>query len=526
MRAGAAGGGGHKHVVVIGGSVAGLATALGLSQDGHRVTLIERDATPLLDSPSEAFERWDRRGSPQVRHSHAFLARLIVTLRERAPALLEQLLEAGAEELGVQDTLPETIEDRSPQPGDEDLVLLACGRVTFEWVTRRFVEARVDFRSADVVALEAERPASGPPRVTGVRIEEAGKLETIQADLVVDATGRRSKIATWLGEIGAEEMEEVSSPCGISYTSRFYRLLPGAERPTRNPLNWGDLGYLGYGIFPGDNGMFSISFGAPLHDDAIRPVVRTAPFQAAVDHIPATAMWADPKVSEPITDVHAMGSLRNTRRYVVKGGEPLALGIVAVGDALSHQNPRYGRGCSLGFVGAYLVVDALREHPDDVRAMQLAYEQGIEREIDPWYDSAVEQDRETMSVFEMQQRGEDPLAMNEDGPVDPRAYQRQLLRYGLVPALRTDATVLRAAMRAGNLLDTPTKLLSNVEVMRRVLACYQARHERVEPYVGPNRTEMIEHPGARLILTVLPAVLPGIGEQSSPAGGALRAPRT
>ena len=65
-----------KHVVVIGGSVAGLGVALALSQRGHRVTVLEADATPLPSSHQEAFERWNRRGSPQTRHSHALLARL------------------------------------------------------------------------------------------------------------------------------------------------------------------------------------------------------------------------------------------------------------------------------------------------------------------------------------------------------------------------------------------------------------------------------------------------------------------
>ena len=52
-----------KHVVVIGGSVAGLGVALALSGRGHRVTVIEADATPLPSSHLEAFSRWNRRGS-------------------------------------------------------------------------------------------------------------------------------------------------------------------------------------------------------------------------------------------------------------------------------------------------------------------------------------------------------------------------------------------------------------------------------------------------------------------------------
>ena len=52
----------RKHILVVGGSVTGLGAALALSADGHRVTIIEGDATPMPASHLEAFE-WDRRGS-------------------------------------------------------------------------------------------------------------------------------------------------------------------------------------------------------------------------------------------------------------------------------------------------------------------------------------------------------------------------------------------------------------------------------------------------------------------------------
>ena len=39
------------HAVIVGGGVAGLGTALSLSRRGHRVTVLERDDTPMPDSP-------------------------------------------------------------------------------------------------------------------------------------------------------------------------------------------------------------------------------------------------------------------------------------------------------------------------------------------------------------------------------------------------------------------------------------------------------------------------------------------
>jgi hypothetical protein len=76
--------------------------------------------------------------------------------------------------------------------------------------------------------------------------------------------------------------------------------------------------------------------------------------------------------------------------------------------------------------------------------------------------------------------------------VDPRAYLRDLLLRGLVPALRLDATVLRAFLRRFNLLDPPGDLMREPELLQRVLAVYQRRHERVEPSLGPDRAALLE----------------------------------
>jgi hypothetical protein len=76
--------------------------------------------------------------------------------------------------------------------------------------------------------------------------------------------------------------------------------------------------------------------------------------------------------------------------------------------------------------------------------------------------------------------------------VDPRAYLRDLLLRGLVPALRLDATVLRAFMRSFNLLDPPGDLMRDPALLGRVLAVYQKRHERAEPDLGPGREALLQ----------------------------------
>jgi 2-polyprenyl-6-methoxyphenol hydroxylase-like FAD-dependent oxidoreductase len=61
-----------RHVLIIGGRISGLATALIRRRRGARITLLEPDAVDNTVGPGEAFATWERAGAPQVRHSHIF----------------------------------------------------------------------------------------------------------------------------------------------------------------------------------------------------------------------------------------------------------------------------------------------------------------------------------------------------------------------------------------------------------------------------------------------------------------------
>ncbi|HEY8123070.1 MAG TPA: FAD-dependent oxidoreductase [Myxococcota bacterium] len=481
-------------MAVVGAGIAGLGAALALARGGHRVTLLERDATPLPESPVLAFERWNRRGAPQVRHSHAFLARLRNLLRDRAPDVLAALLAAGAEELPLSNLLRPGIDDASPKPGDEDLTLLACRRITFEWVLHGLVlrERGVAFRDGcDVRGLIVDGELAGRPRVAGVRVRSDHGDEELRADLVVDASGRRSPLASWLAAASLPALDEVSEPCGVYYCSRFYRLRDAATAPERETTIGADLGYLKYAIFHGDGHIYSVTFAAAPEDKPLRALLREAPFEAAARQFPVIARWIDPAIAEPITTVFGMDGLQNTRRSLATNGDPRVAGLVALGDAAIHTNPLYGRGCTFALVHAWCLADALAESAD-VLAAARALEAATGREIAPWYQLALAQDRDA-AVWAAQLRGDAPAATAaaSGGAVDPRAYMRDVMQRGLVPALRLDSTVLRAFSRGFNLLDPPGELMRRPDILQRVLAIYQGREQREQPYLGPAREELI-----------------------------------
>lgn len=472
-------------IVVIGAGVGGLSAALSLSRRGHHVTLVERDATPPPDDAAGAFD-WDRRGAPQVRHSHAFLARLRNLLRDRYPDVLDALHEAGATEMDFIAMLPDGM-DRTPMDGDADLVALACRRTTFEWVLRRMVTESPDVTLLDgcVVAALIGEPATAdtPASVRGVELDDGRRID---AELVIGAGGRRFDVVGLTAPLGIRIVERTEDT-GIIYFSRFFELNAAAEYPEQVGPIGGDLGYLKYGVFLGDNRTFSITFAIQSDDDELRAkLLDPDTFLRCAGAVPATVLHVDGR-ARPITGVNVMARLVNrSRRFTDDSARPLVTGFSAVGDAHTCTNPLYGRGCSLAMVQAELLAQSLDEFPLDPLARAQRFEELSDTEILPWYRASVTQDRvnrQAVAAPADGQAADDPL--------------RSIMRDGLFPAMRVDPIVLRAFLRTFNLLQAPDSLLADVDVISRVMTVYQDRENRpAEPPLGPDRAALLELLGA------------------------------
>ncbi len=501
-------------IAVLGAGVAGLGVALAAGRAGHEVVLIERDDTPLAVSAAEAFD-WDRQGAPQVRHSHAFLARLRNLLRDRYPDLLEALYAAGATPMDFISMLPEGM-DRTPLPGDEDLVAIACRRTTFEWVLRKTILNEPSVRlvhGMGVTGLQTN-PASdrtAVAQVTGLRLEDG---TVVQADITVIAGGRRHDLPGLLSASGVVIRETIEDT-GIVYFSRFFQLREGAEFPAQTGPIGGDLGYLKFGVFPGDNRCFSITLAAGVTDrDLRRQLTDPDQFITIAAQIPATAAHVEVDRSQPITGVNVMAGLLNRRRgFLDESGEPLVLGLHAVGDAHTCTNPLYGRGCSLALVQAELFADSLKEHGLKHRDRAVAFEGATRDEITPWYRASVAQDRLNADSTTVQNGPADAATSTADaatGPADAATSTadaatstadaatstsgaREFMRDGLLPAMRTDPVVVRAFLRMFNLLEAPNSLMTNSDVVARVLTVFNDRENRpAEVSMGPDRASLLE----------------------------------
>jgi 2-polyprenyl-6-methoxyphenol hydroxylase-like FAD-dependent oxidoreductase len=480
-------------VVVVGAGMGGLCTALALAPTGRQIIILERDAAPPGTDPDTVFHQWKHNGVGHLRQSHAFLARLRAFIKAEHPRLLEALLDLGVRELPFDAMLTES-QRRTyvPAPEDADLTIVTSRRTTLELAMRGYVETldNVSIRPGVLVRrLITEKAADGVIDVRGVAGQCDGEAVEVRADVVVDTSGRGGDSIDQLREEGAHIPEE-SETAGILYFTRHYRLRPGMDEPSRaeNPPASGDLGFLKFGVFPGDNGCFSITIAVPEVELELRKAILDPDtFHAITLMLPGLEPWTNAARAEPVGRVHGMGDLVSRWRDLVTDGKPAARGYFALGDILVRTNPLYGRGCSFAAVSAQALRQSLDETPDPA-ARLIAYHAKILAGLRPFYINQRTQDRAAIRRARQ--------ALNPGHRPGVRAkILKSFFDDGVRIAVRSDVALLRQALRGFHMLEHPDKWLARPANLATVVG-YWARGKRrnaaaYPPRPGPDREEMM-----------------------------------
>lgn len=452
----------ERTVVVLGAGPAGLASALALARAGHRVTLLERDPAEVEGShPCD----WERRGVPHFLQPHMLIPRACKELREGFPDVYADLLVGGAGEIDLRSRLQGT-----EAPGDEDLRYLAVRRPVLEGALRAAVlrEPGVEVR----LATEVDGLVLDAGRVTGVR---AGGVEVV-ADVVVDAMGRRSAMPGWLSDHGWSRALEQSSPCRVAYYSRYYRLRPGKTLPAGPWLLGprGDLGYLGFVTFPGDNGTFAALLAVPAGVPVFKVLREAAVFDRALAQVPALAPWVDPETAEPLTGVLTMAGLTNT---LSPGPRPV--GLFTVGDALSHTDPTLAHGIAFGLVHARALAAALGAQ--DLEEAGEAYRVATASALQERYELA-------SALSGQRHRGW------TEGGVDLAHRNGDYALFSLAAAgaaAMVDPDVMRVFVRRMGLLDSTRVLDDDIAMQERIERIFGELLSQPRPPAGPSLQELL-----------------------------------
>lgn len=462
-------------IIVCGAGVVGLSAALLLLRDGHTVTVCESDPAPPPADPAQAWTSWERPGVAQFRQPHNLLPRFRQVLAHELPELIDRLVAAGCFEASALLPLPPSVTGYAPHPDDERFRFVTGRRPVVEAV---FASAAEDagvrvLRGTPIAGLITGRPMlPGTPHVVGVRTRAGAEL---RADLVVDATGRRTPSTRWLADIDAPDPQTESEEGGFAYYTRYFT---GPRQPERRGAPYTPFGTFSLLTIPGDNDTWSVTVVARTGDAPLKALRDPACFTRVVQACPAQAHWL---AGTPVTDIVAMAGVLDRRRRLVVDGRPVATGFAAVGDAWASSNPTAARGLSVGLTHAQLLRDVLREHADDAARFPPAWDQATERVVAPFYRDQVLADRARAAE------------MASDRIAEPTPPATATSGFGA--AAFHDAEVFRGLLETATCLALPQDVLARPDIRARIDATpshpahAHPAHELGPP--GPDRARLL-----------------------------------
>ncbi|MFC4995330.1 FAD-dependent monooxygenase [Rubritalea tangerina] len=311
--------------VVIGGSVAGLLAAGVLARHYERVLVIAPDGG-----------KQEVREQPQGHHVHGLLSSGWKAMVGIFPGLEKRLRDAGAEwvhfgkefrwhhfghvKAGFDALMEGPFMSRACLEGAIRDELLGCDRI--DWV------------GGKVVGLKGESA-----RVKEVVLDDGREIE---ADLVVDCSGRGTRLPEWLRGVNGEEVSEELIASDLRYCScRFSRVevegwkaLFVIPKPPETRAG---------AVFPLEDGSWLVTLSGRKGDEM---PTDAESFQRYAETL------ASKEVAEAIREASPLGGslkhyrFQNSRRYDY-GACALPNNLVALGDSVCSFNPLFGQGMTL-----------------------------------------------------------------------------------------------------------------------------------------------------------------------------------
>lgn len=464
-------------VIVIGGGICGLGAALLLARDGHKVTVLEKDSSPVPNSLHDCWEGWARKGVAQFRQPHNFMPAMRLILEESLADLQADLVASGAARFDLLNPLPRWLAHSPKQPIDDSLWTYTCRRPTGEWVFLQAAsrEPGIDVRRGVAVkALVAEPGAGGVVNVSAVQTSGG---EVIRADLIVDSTGRGSRAPDWLRKVQVHVPDERAADCGFRYYTRYFT---GPE-PVRQAPIVTELGSISLLTLPGDSGTWSVTIFASSDDLALKGLAEPEKWMRVVQACPLHAHWT---AGKPISEILVMSGIVDRYRRLADNDGPVVTGFACIADAWACTNPSAGRGMTVGMMHAQRLRESLRQFPDDPYALANDFDRRTERELKPWYDAQIASDAVRLGVMKQARTGIPQPPID-----DPLVRDLKLLR----TAMLADGDLFRLGLEYIATLSTPQDILARPGVRKRMERAVEGLAKSPPPPIpGPDRKQLIE----------------------------------
>jgi 2-polyprenyl-6-methoxyphenol hydroxylase-like FAD-dependent oxidoreductase len=305
-----------------------------------------------------------RKGVPQGRHVHGLLAGGLDALTSFFPGLLDELTAEGARTADLaQDVLWFN--------NGAWRLRCKCGvtgciqtRPLLEIHIRKRVVKLSNVRQVCGVSATGLQMDAGKSRVTGVRVtSEAGNEEILPADLIVDCSGRGSKMPAWLEANEFEKPPVTSITVNVGYSTRFFRV------PEQEGLGWNALVILGQppkgtrlGVaFLVESGELQVTLGGEFRD---YPPDDDAGFLKFAESLEHPALFQAIRSATPASSIAAYRFPAHVWNHYDRL-KKFPANLFVLGDALCSFNPIYGQGMTVAALEAQVLHRCLAETNND-----------------------------------------------------------------------------------------------------------------------------------------------------------------
>ncbi|MEU5959404.1 alpha/beta fold hydrolase [Streptomyces sp. NPDC047525] len=448
---------GRGRAIVLGAGMAGLFAARVLSDAYDEVVVVERD---VLADDSEP-----RRRIPQGRHVHGLLSRGHEIIEELFPGITDELIAGGAAHGDVTGDVRWILEGRPMRQPRSGLQLVSASRPLFEHATRSRVRALPGVRFSEQTSVVELVTESQGARVTGAVLTDAGgTTTTLEADLVVDASGRGSRTPVWLAEWGFPELEEETFKVGLGYTTRHYDIPHEAMGDDLSVHVVASPAAPRGAVCARVDGGRTVVTAYGMNGD--HPPTDEEGFLAFLKSLAAPDVYDAVSSGTPVDDLVPYRFPANLRRRYERLTS-FPDGLLVIGDAVCSFNPTYAQGMTVAAIEATVLAEHL-SRPGEPRAT--AYFADLARKaVDtPW----------GMAV------GNDSARLGLVAPDSPE--QRQVGR--LLAAAAEHDEVAVAYVRVVSLLDS-AEALAAPEITALV---GQAESARPAPRGGTGDREVVQ----------------------------------
>jgi 2-polyprenyl-6-methoxyphenol hydroxylase-like FAD-dependent oxidoreductase len=441
-----------RNAVVIGAGIGGLAAAAAAAPFFDKVTLVDRDTLPERPTP--------RAGTPQARHAHALLAGGERALSALFPDIVADFVRDGAVKTraGLDVIVERPGYDPFPRR-DIGLDVFCLSRPLLENVCRRRINAmrNIEIRSHSwVIEIVASKAGDG---VAAVRYEtDRGEMETLPADLVVDASGRAAPTLAFLDSLGLPTPEVTEIGVDLGYSSGIFEI-PGGAAPdwkgVQHLPSAPDFSRCGV-LLPIENGRWIVSLGGG-HGDS--PPSDLEGFLDFARTLRTPTIYEAIRSAKPVGDIVRFLLPASLRRHFDKLAR-FPRGLIPIGDSICRFNPVYGQGMSVAAMEAAILSELLASRSgrnDPLDGLARDYLNGAQACFEaPWATAELD-------FVYPQTRGDRPPDLD------------RRLKYGdaLMRLMAEDADVHKLFLEVSYLLESPAAL-REPPIANRVMALMNA----------------------------------------------------